>query len=246
MAVEKLVRSPLDKLCIFHATLCCLLLSESLISSVVTCAVTCCCTATVFSKAWPPELPESERLSPREALNVLRSTGDAERAGIKQSSWEEEMVATCRSKLSVRPHSGRAVLFYSQHPNGKQDLMSKHGGCPVLEGDKWAANLWVWNTPRADFPGAPMREDLIAQGVKPPENAGGQQLKATFINTGNDPSMRDAVLYYDEAQFWGKMGHDDPPLRANTFEGHRWNVRVNDQIVKSWVIGPEEKQEFTV
>jgi hypothetical protein len=185
-------------------------------------------------------------MSEQQALAALRETGDAERAGIKKGSWEEQMVATCRSKLSVRPHSGRAVLFYSQHPNGEEDLMSKHGGCPVLEGDKWAANLWVWSTPRSDFPGAPMREDLIAQGVKPIENAGPKQLKATIVKSGTDPSMKDAVLYYDEAMFWGKMGHDDPPLRANTYEGHRWNVRVNEQVVKSWVVGPQETQQFIV
>ena len=25
---------------------------------------------------------------------------------------------------------------------------SEHGACPVIEGQKWAANLWVWNGPR--------------------------------------------------------------------------------------------------
>ena len=23
--------------------------------------------------------------------------------------------------------------------------MATHGGCPILDGQKWAANLWVWN-----------------------------------------------------------------------------------------------------
>jgi hypothetical protein len=103
---------------------------------------------TVFSEAWPPELEESERKELPEAIQELRASGVAAAAGIEEDSWEEEMVARCRSKLSVRPTQGRAVLFYSQYPDGKQDLMSKHGGCPVLKGDKWAANLWVWSTPR--------------------------------------------------------------------------------------------------
>jgi hypothetical protein len=38
---------------------------------------------------------------------------------------------------------GDAILFYSQHPSGLMDPMSQHGGCPVLDGTKWAANLWV-------------------------------------------------------------------------------------------------------
>lgn len=101
---------------------------------------------TSFTEAWPPEVPESERKELHVALKELRESGDAAAAGIKLGSWEEELVATCRSKLSVRPYRGRAVLFYSQHPNGVPDEMSRHSGCPVLKGDKWAANLWVWNT----------------------------------------------------------------------------------------------------
>ena len=101
---------------------------------------------TVFSEAYPPEIPESERRSLKEALQDLRESGDVEGSGIEKGSWEEEMVAKCQSRLSVQPKSGRAVLFYSQFPNGEQDFMSKHGGCPVLKGQKWAANLWVWNT----------------------------------------------------------------------------------------------------
>ena len=101
---------------------------------------------TVFSEAWPPGLPESERKSMADAVAELRASGDAAAAGIEKGSWEEELVARCRSRLAVRPTHGRAVLFYSQHPNGAPDKSSKHGGCPVLsDSPKWAANLWVWN-----------------------------------------------------------------------------------------------------
>jgi hypothetical protein len=112
---------------------------------------------TVFSQAYPPELSENERKTQHDALEELRQSGDAREAGIKDGSWEEAMVATCRSKFSVRPARGRAVLFYSEFPNGAVDPMSKHGGCPVLKGEKWAANLWIWNTPH-DSPGEPLRE----------------------------------------------------------------------------------------
>ena len=101
---------------------------------------------TVFSEAWPAGLPESERKSLPDAISELRASGDAAAAGIENGSWEEELVARCRSRLAVRPTHGRAVLFYSQHPNGAPDKSSKHGGCPVLsDSPKWAANLWVWN-----------------------------------------------------------------------------------------------------
>jgi hypothetical protein len=73
-----------------------------------------------------------------------------------------------------------------------------------------------------------------------------QQLFATFINTGEDPAMAKAVLYYDEAQYWGPLGHGDKPLRSNTYEGHRWNIKVDDKVVKTFVIGKESRQEFRI
>jgi hypothetical protein len=201
---------------------------------------------TVFPGAWNPETPKDQRQSLRQAIQSLRASGDGDAAGIKRDSWEEEMVATCRSKLAVKPYRGRAVLFYSEHPNGKPDQMSKHGGCPVLNGEKWAANLWVWNTPRGDFEGQPLREDLIKQGVKPPQNKAAPDVLATFRNTGKNPAMKEADLYYDEGLHWGKLGHGSPPLRANTFEGHRWNIRVDGKIVQNWVIGKDKNQDFEI
>lgn len=53
------------------------------------------------------------------------------------------MVVDCRSRLAVRPYAGRAVLFYSQHPNGEEDKSSLHGGCPVLSGTKWAVSRLI-------------------------------------------------------------------------------------------------------
>ena len=64
-------------------------------------------------------------------------------------SWEETMVGQCRGALAVRPMKAHAVLFYSQFPDGSLDRSSRHGGCPVLAGTKWAANLWIWNKVRA-------------------------------------------------------------------------------------------------
>ena len=89
-----------------------------------------------------------------------------------EESWQRGMVADCRTMFTVKPKrgfisiplffryfeviknyvilffEGEAILFYSQLPDGKVDPMSIHGGCPVLSGTKWAANLWVWNGPR--------------------------------------------------------------------------------------------------
>jgi hypothetical protein len=96
---------------------------------------------TVFKKAWPNDVPQSQRKTRQVSLEEVRRDGTVDL--FKRGSWEESMVADCRSRLVIRPYSARAVLFYSQHPNGEEDTSSLHGGCPVLEGEKWAANLWV-------------------------------------------------------------------------------------------------------
>ena len=93
---------------------------------------------TVFKNAWPVGLPEEDRKTRNQALTELREAGDAD--FLQKGSWEELMVADCRSRLAVKPHSARAVLFYSQHPNGMEDTSSLHGGCPVLKGEKWAVS----------------------------------------------------------------------------------------------------------
>lgn len=51
----------------------------------------------------------------------------------------------CRQGIKYPPVAGNAVLFYSLRPNGELEEHSMHGGCPVLEGEKWGANLWLWS-----------------------------------------------------------------------------------------------------
>ena len=90
---------------------------------------------TLFSHGWPVGQPEEEHVHLNDALDTLRESGDVEGL-LKRDSWEESMVANCRTRLAVRPHSSRAVLFYSQHPDGSEDKSSLHGGCPVIKGEK--------------------------------------------------------------------------------------------------------------
>jgi prolyl 4-hydroxylase len=89
---------------------------------------------TVFSEA--PPIGESTLRPAADVIRELRSSGTSLDV-LEKGSWEEEMAAKCQSRLSVKPYKSRAVLFYSQKPNGELDQMSKHGGCPVLSGTKW-------------------------------------------------------------------------------------------------------------
>ena len=95
---------------------------------------------TVFPKVYPADVPEEKRLTRFQMLEELRASGEVD--FLKPGSWEEGMVADCRTKLAIRPNSARAVLFYSQHPNGEEDISSLHGACPILNGEKWAVSTF--------------------------------------------------------------------------------------------------------
>lgn len=195
---------------------------------------------TVFKNGWPEDVPVEERRVRSDVLQELRRTGEV--SFLKEGSWEESMVADCRSRLAVRPHAGRAVLFYSQHPNGEEDLSSLHGGCPVLHGEKWAANNWVWNGPRGGFPGSPKNKKF--QGTR--EEALPIELSGIFTNTGKDPKYNKAKLYFQETE-WGDFS-PGKTHSVNTYEGHEWNVIDSDgTLLKRWLVkkGPR-RQRFEV
>jgi prolyl 4-hydroxylase len=44
---------------------------------------------------------------------------------------------------SVKAVKGRAVVFWSQPTEGKEDPKSLHGGCAVVSGTKWSATRWI-------------------------------------------------------------------------------------------------------
>lgn len=48
-------------------------------------------------------------------------------------------------ELKVKPEIGKAVLFYSQLPDGNMDELSQHRAHAVRKGNKWLINLWVWD-----------------------------------------------------------------------------------------------------
>lgn len=43
----------------------------------------------------------------------------------------------------MKPRKGDALLFFSLYPNATPDPISLHGGCPVLQGEKWSATKWI-------------------------------------------------------------------------------------------------------
>jgi prolyl 4-hydroxylase len=62
-----------------------------------------------------------------------------------ETSFPRWVNAETFDKLYVTPELGKAVLFYSQLPDGNMDDFSQHAAEPVTDGEKWLINLWVWD-----------------------------------------------------------------------------------------------------
>lgn len=69
-----------------------------------------------------------------------------------------------KSTVTVKPKKGRMVMWYNHLINeegllGILDPYSLHGGCDVIEGEKWIANNWI---------PAPETPNLLSQNVYKP------------------------------------------------------------------------------
>jgi prolyl 4-hydroxylase len=62
-----------------------------------------------------------------------------------ETSFPRWVNAEYRSALTVKPKKGKAVLFYNFLPDGNLDDLSQHAALPVLKGEKWLTNLWIWD-----------------------------------------------------------------------------------------------------
>ena len=50
--------------------------------------------------------------------------------------------------FKVHPGKGSAVLFYNLLEDGNGDDLALHAALPVVRGEKWLANFWVWDPVR--------------------------------------------------------------------------------------------------
>jgi len=179
----------------------------------------------------------------------------------EQGSWEQDMLGMCRSKLAVRPKKAHAMLFYSQHPDGQLDPLSKHGGCPVLKGTKWAANLWIWNKVRLGYPRAPRKEGASAfdasKGIGRDRMKGESQKAAAAppptqltVEFSNADLGSGAKLFYggdDSTAFMGDLLPGGAALRFNTFQGHQWVIKdASGNIVGRYQVDARPTQSFRV
>lgn len=56
---------------------------------------------------------------------------------------DDDLSDCAKEGIAVKPRKGDALLFFSLHPSAIPDTLSLHGGCPVIEGEKWSATKWI-------------------------------------------------------------------------------------------------------
>ncbi|XP_059649146.1 probable prolyl 4-hydroxylase 4 [Cornus florida] len=61
----------------------------------------------------------------------------------RTSALDDDLSECARKGIAVKPRKGDALLFFSLHPCAIPDTSSLHGGCPVIEGEKWSATKWI-------------------------------------------------------------------------------------------------------
>lgn len=170
---------------------------------------------TGFPHASPLSTEDLESLSPElrplvsshllEEFNMSQLEAVLAEQNVTDMAMQKGMANVCHSNLSVRPRRLGAVLFYNTDSELVFDDASLHTGCPVIEGVKWGANLWVWN---GDKDGAPLEE-----------------INATFTNTFGE--LID-VYWVDPKGNEIHSGNIEPreTYRTQTFHSHKFRFKL--------------------
>jgi prolyl 4-hydroxylase len=87
---------------------------------------------------------DSENTQPTRFATLLFYLNDEGLVG-GATSFPRYLNAESFEDLKVVPKKGKAILFYSQLPDGNMDDLSHHAALPVREGEKWLINLWLWD-----------------------------------------------------------------------------------------------------
>ena len=151
------------------------------------------------------------------------------------TDWELDVVRKCYSKLAFRPKKATALLFYSQTGQGVLDDLSLHGACPVIEGTKWGANLWVWNR---------VRHGLQPAGSKSSSNSLSinSEITAVFVNrVPGEVSLR----WQDQEM--QKIGAGQR-ASFNTYHTHQWSAVYNGEKIWAHTINYADgaEQQFYI
>lgn len=109
------------------------------------------------------------------------------------------------------------------------DSMSLHGGCPVVEGTKWAANLWVWNRRRF--------------GLDPEESGHG---KSTSISVSFENPTDQTVSIYWSGTKMADLAPNGGSQNYKSFHNHKWSFKQGDVTVLEHTIDKDDGAYQTI
>lgn len=77
-------------------------------------------------------------------LNTVQKGGETVFPNAPDPTPKDDTWSDCaKGYLAVKPQKGDALLFFSMFPDGSPDDSSLHYACPVIEGVKWSAPMWI-------------------------------------------------------------------------------------------------------
>mmetsp|Transcript_17097 Transcript_17097/g.28558 ORF Transcript_17097/g.28558 Transcript_17097/m.28558 type:complete len:555 (+) Transcript_17097:56-1720(+) len=101
---------------------------------------------TTFPRAIDCDDDKVDSVESVESSNII----DEEVSGNFAEAFSYLDKSKCRGKsksraFQVTPAKGQAVIFYNLLSDGNADDLTLHEALPVTKGEKWLANIWVWD-----------------------------------------------------------------------------------------------------
>ena len=90
--------------------------------------------------------PDTRPNAPSRSINLCMYLNEGMVGG--ETAFPRWRNAETDDGIKAVPKRGKAMIFYMKNPDGNLDDLSQHAAQPVIEGEKWFANLWTWDPER--------------------------------------------------------------------------------------------------
>eukprot|EP00934_Nitzschia_sp_Nitz4_P004919 Nitzschia sp. Nitz4//scaffold193_size40683//33718//35395//NITZ4_007505-RA/size40683-augustus-gene-0.58-mRNA-1//-1//CDS//3329540297//4909//frame0 len=90
--------------------------------------------------------PDTQPNAPSRSINLCMYLNEGMVGG--ETAFPRWRNAETDDAVKAVPKRGKAMIFYMKNPDGNLDDLSQHAAMPVVDGEKWFANLWTWDPKR--------------------------------------------------------------------------------------------------